>query len=670
MKREEMVVIAALIVVPIIAALLLLVLRNDFVRAVLVIATAALLMVLALVLTAQHLFLPSGFVVVGADVVEYLTLGVSLACCLYIIYRGVRASNFLTIFLASVQAMLTLFYQFGVTHAASASGDLYVDQLSLIMALVVAIIGGGICVYALGYMRTYQEHLEHRGSSLAVSGDPSRIADALRLTRDRRPVFFAVVFLFLGAMFAVIFSNRLSWLLTAWEVTTVCSFALIGYSRTEEATRNSFRAVTINLSGGMAFAFALILVAGDGYRIFELNELVAAGVEGALVLPLMLIAFAGMTKAAQMPFQKWLLGAMVAPTPVSALLHSSTMVKAGVFIIIKLAPALGWNIPGLFVLTVGGLSFLGCTVLAISQSDAKRVLAYSTVANLGLILCCAGVGTPEAVWAAIFLTIFHALAKALLFCCVGTAEHQIGSRDIERMDNIFVRMPRIATCLALGMMAMFIAPFGMLVGKWAALESIAGSGHFELLLVIAFGSALTFVVWAKWLGKVLSVGREEGRADAGVTALERASLAGMALLLLVVTLGIPFASDLFVLPYLQDTGLSLQLSPWVAASDVLGQDNLLIMGVILLVMLALLAVLVLRRRPMPNDTVYLSGVGTDSNERSYRDSMSEVTKAPQRNWYLEQAFGEKVLGRPLTVLLSCVMGLYFLLGVLSGMVVL
>jgi ech hydrogenase subunit A len=653
-----------LVIVPLITALLLLVFRSNRARAVLVIAAVVLLVALSLVLTVRYLPASSGFAVAQSGIVSYVMLGVDLLCCLYVLYRGIRASNYLAIFLAALQGILALVYEFGFSHNAAVSTDVYVDALSLIMTLIIAVIGGAICVYALGYMQSYQEHLEHEGSRLAVSGEPSRVAEALRLIRDRRHVFFALMFVFLAAMFALVFSNRLSWLLTAWEVTTVCSFALIGYDRTEESIRNSFRAVVVNLSGGLAFTLALIMLAGGGTPIFELDKLIEAGVDGALVLPLMLLAFAGITKAAQMPFQGWLLGAMVAPTPVSALLHSSTMVKAGVFLLIKLAPTFGWNVPGLFVLIVGALSFLGCTALAISQSNAKRALAYSTVANLGLIVCCAGVGTPEASWAAIFLLIFHAAAKALLFCCVGTAEHHLGSRNIERLDNIFVRMPWLASCMALGMMAMFIAPFGMLVSKWAALVSLIESGHLELLFVLAFGSALTFVIWAKWLGKVLAIGREDERISTRVSRTETVSLAFMAFLLIALTLAIPYVSELFVMPYLWETGQILQLPLWSTASDVLGYDNLMIVSVVFMVMLALLAVQILRRRPPSNDTVYLAGVGADSEERSYYNAFGELSDATQRNWYLDELFGEKILVRPATILLSAVIAVFFIFGII------
>lgn len=662
-------IIAALIGIPLVTALLLLVLRNDTVRTVLVITSVVLMSALAVLLTLGYLASPEGFVVPFADNLHYVTLGTSLACCVYIIYRGIRDSNRLVLALAGIQAALVLFYELALYPDVAIQADLYVDQFAIIMALIIAFIGGGICVYALSYMRDHQDHLNHEAQSLATK-DPSLVKEALRLTRDRRHIFFAILFLFLGAMFAVVFCNRLSWLLAGWEVLTLCSFVLIGYTRTAEATKNSFRAAAINVSGGVAFTLALILLASGATPVFELDVLVSTAAGGVLVLPVMLIAFACMTKAAQMPFQSWLLGAMVAPTPVSALLHSATMVKAGVYILLKLAPALGWTIPGSFVLIIGGLTFLGCTALSISQSNAKRVLAYSTVANLGLIACCAGIGTPEAAWAGIFLLVFHAAAKALLFCCVGTAEHHLGSRDIERLDNIFVRMPWIASCLALGMMAMFIAPFGMLVSKWATIVSIAQSGHFELLFILAFGSAMTFVVWAKWLGKVLAIGKPDLKGVVRAAKDELFSLTLLAFLLVITTLGLPYLSEFFVVPYLMGTGLALGSSMWESATNVLGSDNLIIMSIIFMAMLALLAVQLIRKRPTPNDTVYLAGVGTSSEDRSYQNSLGEVALAGQRNWYMDKIFGEGAIGRQATIMIAAVMALFFILGIVQELMML
>ena len=169
-------------------------------------------------------------------------------------------------------------------------------------------------------------------------------------------------------------------------------------------------ALVMNLAGGLAFAAAIVVLYQRTGSI-ELQAL--TGEKQALaLLPAALLCFAGITKSAQLPFSSWLLGAMVAPTPVSALLHSSTMVKAGVYLVLRMAPVVEGTKTGLLVALVGGLTFVVASFAAITASDAKRVLAWSTVANLGLIVLCGGIGTHEAVWAGILLIIFHAWPNA------------------------------------------------------------------------------------------------------------------------------------------------------------------------------------------------------------------------------------------------------------------
>lgn len=222
-----------------------------------------------------------------------------------------------------------------------------------------------------------------------------------------------------------------------------------------------------------------------------------------MILPVALMCFTGCTKAAQMPFQSWLLGAMVAPTPVSALLHSSTMVKAGVYLVLRLAPAYAGTFLSSAVAIVGAFTFFATSALAISQTTGKRVLAYSTIANLGLIVACAGINTPLSIAAAILLIIFHAISKGMLFLCAGTIEHQIWSREIEDMEGLAAKAPLITLITAVGMLSMFMPPFGMLLGKWVALEAAYKVPLAAILFVLA--STLTIVFWTKWLGRLLQV---------------------------------------------------------------------------------------------------------------------------------------------------------------------
>ena len=220
-------------------------------------------------------------------------------------------------------------------------------------------------------------------------------------------------------------------------MTSICSFLLIGYTREEEAVNNSFRALWMNLLGGCALAIAIVYF-GYTYENVDLHTLVAMGTiqSKCAVICVALISFAALTKAAQLPFSTWLIGAMVAPTPSSALLHSATMVKAGIYVLLRLAPAMSGTLTGEMIAFVGGFTFLITSFMAIAQSDGKKVLAFSTISNLGLMVACAGVGTSETVWAAIFLMMFHAISKSLLFQDIGATENALGSRDVEDMHGL------------------------------------------------------------------------------------------------------------------------------------------------------------------------------------------------------------------------------------------
>ena len=614
-------IVAFLVLFPLLVALVQLLVRSDTVRTYLTVVSALVIACGSVFCAAE--FGGEGTTLLSLDsrtssVVDYVAVGIDVVLCAYIVYRGISCRKWLAVLLAVVQLCLLVYVDFGVMDEVEVANALYIDDLSIVMALIIGVIGSAICVYALGYMRDHEARAH---------------------ASDRRPVFFSLMFAFLGAMFAIVFTNELTWMLCAWEVTTVCSFALIGYTRTDEAIDNSFLQIVLNLLGGIAFSGALVWI-GTVMGVNELDQflslgssLMEAGYTVLVYVPVLLLCFAGFVKAAQMPFQNWLLGAMVAPTPTSALLHSSTMVKAGVFLLIKLSPLLGFNLPGYTVMLVGGVTFLFAALAAISQSNAKRVLAYSTISNLGLITACAGVGTDGAVWAAIFLVIFHAAAKSLLFCCVGTAEHHIGSRDIESMDGLFERMPRLSRLMALGILAMFIAPFGMLVSKWAALEAFATSENIVLMLLLAFGSAATFMFWAKWLGKIVAASNGKAEdVEQGVSGAEWASLGLMAVVAVGCCIGFPLISSMLVVPYLETV--------FGDVSATISQGDLWIMAVIA----CLLAVIMLgfsgttKKKVVP---VYLAGGSVDSQARTFRGSLGQEIPATQRNWYMEDVFGEK-----------------------------
>jgi ech hydrogenase subunit A len=178
------------------------------------------------------------------------------------------------------------------------------------------------------------------------------------------------------------------------------------------------------------------------------------------------------------------------------------MVKAGVYLVIRLAPAFAGTLFSNYVALFGAFTFLAAAVLALSQSNGKKILAYSTISNLGMIVACAGINTPAAISAAVLLIVFHAISKALMFLCVGAIEQKIGSRDIEDMRGLVDIMPRTAMMAAIGMVTLFLPPFGALLSKWMAVEA---SAHLPLVVImLALGSALTMVFWGRWLGMIMT----------------------------------------------------------------------------------------------------------------------------------------------------------------------
>ena len=472
--------IAVAVLLPVVAGVLVYLIPSPLLRRTLVIATGVILGIIAIAL-AGYETLEANLPAIGPDWAT--TLGVAdLLLTLLLIYLAVRARHSLAIALAALQLVVVGYVEFGLGHRAEIQPTFALDRLSTTLGLIVSIVGSLICIYSLRYM---DEHEEHH-----------------HVAPSRQPRFFFFMLLFLGAMNGLVFANDLGWLFFFWEITTLCSFMLIGHDDTPLARANAIRALWMNLLGGLAFAGALGLLVVRGHEA-SLRALVdgsAAG--GAVLLALSLLAFAGFTKAAQMPFQSWLLGAMVAPTPVSALLHSSAMVKAGVYLVVRLAPGFRGTPLTYAVAFAGAFTFLVAATLALTQTDGKRVLAYSTISNLGLIIACAGINTSLALAAALMLIVFHAVSKALLFLSVGSIEHAIGSRDIDAMEGLAQRHPKLAIITAIGIVSMALPPAGMLLAKWVAIE--AGATMPLITVLFAVGSAATLGFWARWLGRLFT----------------------------------------------------------------------------------------------------------------------------------------------------------------------
>ncbi|AEY68072.1 NADH-quinone oxidoreductase subunit L [Clostridium sp. BNL1100] len=654
----------AAILLPALSAALCLILKNQKVRIAVVSISTLLLFAVAGGFIALMINSPEGKLVFQMDehvleIVGGLIKGLDFLLFCYIGYIGIKHKKAIVLVLTVLQfipwVLFEIFGVFGKVHEPEQA--FVIDHLSLIMIMLVSIIGPIVTFFGLGYMKEHEHHLH-----LKVS---------------RQPRFFMILFIFLGAMNALVMTDNLSWMYFFWEVTTLCSFLLISHDGTEIAIKNGLRALWINSVGGVAFIIAILMV-NTSLDTLSIQAISNSGMQGTFAgmmpIALGLLCIAGFTKSAQFPFQSWLLGAMVAPTPVSALLHSSTMVKAGVYLVVRIAPAFSGTILGQLVAVAGGFTFVAASAIAISQSNAKKVLAYSTIANLGLIICCAGIGTRISLAAAVLLMIFHAVSKGLLFLCVGTIELGIGSRDIEDMQGLFKKMPFTTVITVIGQISMLLPPFGVLITKWMAIETAVHNPI--VLLFIILGSALTVVFWSKWIGMILTMSYKPKYHMEKLAFSIRAALSVLIALVMAASIGIAPLYNQFVKPQimafnisdkemLSGTGMGVWLEK-VNQAVYGGFASIIFFGVILILMVAI-PIIANRIKPARLKPPYLCGSNVDEDLRGleFISPGDKVEKVVVRNYYMESVFGENKLtfwlnlaaGAIIIILLGVVIGL-------------
>ncbi|MBD8685609.1 MULTISPECIES: putative monovalent cation/H+ antiporter subunit A [unclassified Rhizobium] len=350
----------------------------------------------------------------------------------------------------------------------------FIDGLSLTFALLITGIGTLIVLYAGGYMK----------------GHP------------QQGRFLAFLLLFMGAMLGVVVSDSLMMLFVYWELTSITSFLLIGFDHKREASRRAaLQALVVTGGGGLALLAGLIFI----WNISGTTQL-SLLVHGNDVLrqspfyfaTLLLVLGGAFTKSAQFPFHFWLPNAMEAPTPVSAYLHSATMVKAGVYLLMRLNPVLGdtaaWEILLPFF---GGLTMLTGAFLAIRQTDLKLMLAYTTVSSLGLLVMLTGIGTEHAIEAAVLYLVAHSLFKGALFMVAGIIDHEAGTRDVTKLGGLRRAMPiTFIAAMAAALSMAGLPPFLGFLAKEEIYYALAHANPRALLFtgIAIIGNALMLAI--------------------------------------------------------------------------------------------------------------------------------------------------------------------------------
>src|SRR5512137_1213594 len=346
---------------------------------------------------------------------------------------------------------------------------LRMDGLAFAFALLVSAIGALVVLYGAYY--------------LSPADPPGR--------------FFATLLAFMGAMLGVVVAGNLVVLVVFWELTSITSFLLIGFWKHRADARQGARMALAITGGGGLCLLAGVLLIGHIVGSYDLDRVLDSG--GVIrahpwyVPALVLVLLGAFTKSAQFPFHLWLPHAMAAPTPVSAYLHSATMVKAGVFLLARLYPALGSSEPWFYIVGTTGLVTLALgAIVALFQQDLKGLLAYSTISHLGLITLLFGLDSPLAVVAGVFHVFNHATFKASLFMAAGIIDHETGTRDFRRLNGLWKYMPWTAMLAMVASAAMAGVPLlnGFLSKEMFFAEAVATDSHWLMNWLLPVGATL------------------------------------------------------------------------------------------------------------------------------------------------------------------------------------
>ncbi|MCX6075008.1 MAG: proton-conducting transporter membrane subunit [Campylobacterales bacterium] len=418
-----------------------------------------------------HLSHSMSFLIVAADVILLL----------YFLYQGIKFRSANVIFLSAVQLLL-----YGYVESIAPTGgpaEIVVDNLSKFMFLIINGVGGIIVLYSVRYMRD----------------EP--------VSATKKSLFIAGLLLFLSIMNLIVCANSILLFFLLFEMTTLASYLLISFRNDTLSRANGLKALWMNQIGGVVILLgALVAIEGYGTVMFD-TLLKSSG--GMVLFTVALLAMSALVKGAALPFEGWLLGAMVAPTPVSAMLHSATMVKIAPYLILKLAPVLGATLLGSLLSVTGALVFVAASYLALSRFVFKEILGYSTVALLGLMMALAAIGTKESMTLAMVLMLFHALSKALLFLAAGVLEKQYHVKNIEEMKGLVHRAPKTVGFILFGFISLTLPPFGLFMGKLLAITSISSllrerPALLIVVLSLVIGSALLVLLYFKVSSALLS----------------------------------------------------------------------------------------------------------------------------------------------------------------------
>ncbi|WHT49084.1 Na+/H+ antiporter subunit A [Sporosarcina thermotolerans] len=405
----------------------------------------------------------------------------------FVIIVPIALFIFLASYIPSIANGSTYMHTIRWIETAGIHFTTYLDGLSLIFGLLITGVGSLVILYSIYYLSE----------------------------RESLGRFYVYLLLFMGAMLGVVLSDNLMVLYVFWELTSISSFLLIAFWYHRKKSRyGAQKSMLITVSGGIAMLAGFIMLQSMTGS-FSVRDIVATigqyTDEPLFLVALLLVLLGTFTKSAQFPFHIWLPDAMEAPTPVSAYLHSATMVKAGIYLVARFTPIFGGEAMWLYIVSgVGVFTLLIGSLNAVKQTDLKALLAYSTISQLGLVMSLFGLGSvalhhgyspdsviyTQATFAALFHLINHSTFKGALFMVVGIVDHELGTRDIRRLGGLMAFMPVTFTIALIGSFSMAgLPPFNGFLSKEMFFEALVNARNLEVFSTGTMGTLVLVVAW-------------------------------------------------------------------------------------------------------------------------------------------------------------------------------
>ncbi|WP_339253400.1 Na+/H+ antiporter subunit A [Sporosarcina sp. FSL W8-0480] len=405
----------------------------------------------------------------------------------FVIIVPIALFIFLASFIPSIANGSTYMHSIRWIESAKIHFTTYLDGLSLIFGLLITGVGSLVILYSIYYLSE----------------------------RESLGRFYVYLLLFMGAMLGVVLSDNLMVLYVFWELTSISSFLLIAFWYHRKKSRyGAQKSMLITVSGGigMLAGFIMLQTMTGSFSVREIVATIGQYTDEPLFLvALLLVLLGAFTKSAQFPFHIWLPDAMEAPTPVSAYLHSATMVKAGIYLVARFTPIFGGEAVWLYIVSgVGIFTLLLGSLNAVKQTDLKALLAYSTISQLGLVMSLFGLGSvalhhgystdsviyTQATFAALFHLVNHSTFKGALFMVVGIVDHELGTRDIRRLGGLIAFMPVTFTIALIGSFSMAgLPPFNGFLSKEMFFEALVNARNLEIFATGTIGTLVLIIAW-------------------------------------------------------------------------------------------------------------------------------------------------------------------------------